>query len=292
MLQPQTMGLAGGTGMLKEQTLADVLASKDAVSGLAHFCQRYVSRPTSKEDISYQNSRLPNGHQCTVKVDCLGGLEFAGEVCSNAKEAKLSASQQVLNHFADQIASMPAVTKKPKNNNKRKSSGQLMPDATKSQRLDDSDGPKVLPPSASNKGDLNTLYCKIIRRVINKGEVIYQTGNVQGGYQSQVQLPGLPDPWDKQIWAGEVMEKKGDAEQSVAGVALATLRSEPSLMAMHDAPKKPNAWIMGGGMQRKGKGKGGFKGHQPALSSSPAPYSREVQEAYQGQSPRGFSPLL
>lgn len=230
------------------------------------------------ESIVYSVVKLSmTEHQCTLKLDCLDGVEFAGEVSSNAKEAKLSAAQQVLEMYATEIASMPATTTKSKKKRPASSLGGL-PDP-KMARLgggvDAADLPA--PPNQSNKGDLNTTYSKIIRRPTNKGEILFSTNQVVGGFQSQVQLPGLPPPWNNEIWAGEVHAKKADAEQSVAGVALATIQSDPSLMAAFNKPPKPNQWLMNGGMDRqkgKGKGKGkdkgrggGFPGH-PSVGGS------------------------
>merc|ERR1711865_916168 len=109
-------------------------------------------------------------------------------------------------------------------------------------------------------------HSKIIRRETRKGEIVFTTGQVVGGFQSQVQLPGLPPPWNNEIWAGEVHAKKGDAEQSVAGVALATIRSDPQLMSAFNAPPKPNQWVLNGGKSKMGKGKG--KGEPPNQSAA------------------------
>jgi len=262
--------------VLNPENFADVLAGKDSITAVNQFCQRFSGQIMNGESIVYTVVKLPDGHQCTLKLECLDGVEFAGEVCSNAKEARLSAAQQVLEMYAAEIASMPATTTKSKK--KRPASGLGGGPDPKMARL--AGGPDAAgipaPPNQSNKGDLNTTYSKIIRRPTNKGEVLFSTNQVVGGFQSQVQLPGLPPPWNNEIWAGEVHPKKADAEQSVAGVALATIQSDPSLMAAFNKPPKPNQWLLNGGMDRKGgkgKGKGkddkggGFRGH-PSIGGS------------------------
>jgi len=61
----------------------------------------------SKEDIVYEDMRVEGRkYQTTVTLDCMDGQEFAGEVMSNAKEAKLSAAQQVLVFYQEQISQM------------------------------------------------------------------------------------------------------------------------------------------------------------------------------------------
>merc|ERR1712060_952430 len=93
-------------------------------------------------------------------------------------------------------------------------------------------------------------------------------GVIGGGFQSRVSLPGLPPPWNAEVWAGEVQQKKADAEQSAAGIALAAIKSDPSLVAAYSKPPKPNQWILNGGLSKgKGKGKGKDKGmDQSALA--------------------------
>lgn len=258
MLQPQAQSLP------KTQSLAEFLEGKDPVQQVNQLCQRLAGKPLTKEDIVFENAALAQGsNQCTATLACMDGQEFAGEICKTSKEAKVSAAQQVLLHFADQMRQMPANAEKAPKSKKRAASDALDP-AEKMARIE----------GTSNKGELNATYSKIIRRPTGKGEVVYTTQQVQGGFQSQVQLPGLPPPWNNESWAGEAMPKKADAEQSVAGVALATIRGDAKLMAMHNAPPKPNQWILKGGLQRqreKGKGKGNsdYSSAQSAASSSP-----------------------
>ncbi|CAK0846953.1 unnamed protein product [Prorocentrum cordatum] len=92
---------------------------------------------------------------------------------------------------------------------------------------------------------------------MEKNEVMYETHQVVGGYQSTVRMPGLPDEWGAQIWAGEVTLKKQDSEQSAAQIALDALRADPGLMAAHNAPQKPKNWSPHG---CKGRGRGVLKG--------------------------------
>jgi hypothetical protein len=262
MLQPTALGVAAQqaqASVFKPQNFAEVIKGKDPLTAVNTFCQRFAAKPMSPGDITYTATAIPgSGHQATVHIECLGGVEFAGEVCPTVKEAKVSAAQQVLEMYATEIESMPAEGVK-KSKNKKRSAGEAGLDAAAGPR-----GDGIL--NASNKGDLNTLYMKIIRRPSTKGEIQYTSGPVVGGFQSQVSLPGLPAPWNQEIWAGEVMVKKTDAEQSVAGVALNTIRSDPSLMAAHNAPPKPNQWLLNGGMKGKSKGKGKGKGHHQSDS--------------------------
>jgi hypothetical protein len=235
-----------------DTAFAATIASLDPKTAVNQFCQRYCRRPLSKEDIAYTVQKFEGGYQCTVKLNCIEGQEFAGELHQTQKEAEKSASVQILTFYQTQIAQMPKAEKKKKKPASATDGGaskMLKPDGTP---MD----PQEI--ARSSKSELNSTCSKILRRLMEKGDVQYETAECVGGYQATVQMPGLPGEWGQQIWAGEVTSKKQDAEQSAAAIALAAIRADPSLMAQHNAPPKPKNWTPGAG---KGKG----KGKQPAL---------------------------
>jgi len=221
------------------------LAAKDTKTAVNEFCQRFCHRPVTKEDIQYVVQKYPGGFQATVKLNCIEGKEFAGELAPNQKEAEKSAGQQVLDFYAEQINNMPKLTGK-----KKKSSGSGLGDpAAKVARI----GEPAVVGALSPKSELNSTCSKIMRCVMEKGHVVYEAYQVEGGFQATVTMPKLPGEWGQQVWAGEVNSKKQEAEQSAAAIALEALRSDPSLMAAHNAPQKPKNWTPG---QGKGKSKG------------------------------------
>jgi len=128
----------------------------------------------------------------------------------------------------------------------------------------------------NNKSELNTFYSKVTRRMITKGDICYVTNPVDGGgWRSQLQLPGLPEPLNQTTWAGDVCSKKQDAEQSVAGTALLTLLSDETLAAKFAEPSKPASSGKG-----KGKGKGKFKGRKNQdMSSSQSLLAAAAQDS-------------
>merc|ERR1719453_2498425 len=72
---------------------------------LWQFCQRFCKRNIAKTDIQYNSAKVhPNGTQATVKLLCLQGQEFAGEICSNSKDAEKSAAQQALQFYGAEAA--------------------------------------------------------------------------------------------------------------------------------------------------------------------------------------------
>lgn len=272
-------------------SLKDALAGKDPITAVNQFCQRYCERPITKEDIAYQLESYTGKFQATVTLGCLEGLQFAGEVLPTQKEAKTSAAQQVLDFYDEALRTMPAVASKMK---KKAPTGTKRPleggvaavPATKVARTDPllsaALGEDVKPnltasasgellPSQSPKAELNAFFSKVVRRVIQKGEIVYTSGPVQGGFQATVQLPGLPGHWANQVWAGEVSAKKADAEQSVASVALNHIKEDPMLMDLFNKPAKPSTW--------KGGGKGGGKGKTRNVDPNPRPEPNSNSQA-------------
>jgi dsRNA-specific ribonuclease len=246
------------------------LAAKDPKTAVNQFCQRYCARPVTKDDIAYICEKYPGGFQATCKLNCIEGQEFAGELLPTQKEAEKSASQQVLAFYAEQIANMPKAASK--NKKKRPAAevttfegvpaGALAPGTA---------GLPVANAAVTAKSELNSTCMKIMRRVMAKGEIVYETAQVVGGFQATVQVPNLPNEWGQQVWAGEVTEKKQEAEQSAAQIALDAIKQDPVMMASLNAPAKPknNSWAGGKGgkkgkmmpMQPGGINKGGKGGH-------------------------------
>lgn len=223
------------------------LKQYDPKTAVNQFCQRYCHRPIVKDDVKYSTTRHNEEYQATVKVNCMEGKEFAGELSPTSKAAEMSAAQQILDFFDDVINSMPKVDP---NGNKRKrlisngaSCGALEEPVDKSRRVTDlSTEPN---PALSPKMQLNSAVLRIIRRPLEKETVRYETFKVDGGYQAQAAVPRLPGGWGRTTWAGEVNHKKQLAEQSVAQVILDTLRADPELMERHNAPAKPKTWLLG-----------------------------------------------
>eukprot|EP00927_Polykrikos_kofoidii_P037004 TRINITY_DN31178_c0_g1_i1.p1 TRINITY_DN31178_c0_g1~~TRINITY_DN31178_c0_g1_i1.p1 ORF type:complete len:315 (+),score=48.49 TRINITY_DN31178_c0_g1_i1:42-986(+) len=120
--------------------------------------------------------------------------------------------------------------------------------------------PALTPTVATAKSELNCMCSKILRRPMDRTDVEYETSMVPGGFQATVRMRGLPDDWGSQIWAGEICERKADAEQSVAGIALLHLRADPALCAICSAPSKQKSTGKGSywkGGKSKNSGGGG-----------------------------------
>mmetsp|Transcript_69544 Transcript_69544/g.140954 ORF Transcript_69544/g.140954 Transcript_69544/m.140954 type:complete len:322 (+) Transcript_69544:29-994(+) len=236
-------------------------ASMDSKSQLMHFCQKKLGSIFKGGDIVYTNNKFPMGFQSIVKLVCLGGQEFAGELKPSATEAEQAAAQQAVESFKAEISAL-GLDRGVEVTRKRKG-GPMEPSVKiKKQKLPPGilGETAVVPPEATaivqtSKMELNTHCSKIVRRVMEKTDVTYETDDVEGGgYQSKLRLSCLPDSWGSKVFVGEVNVKKGDAEQSVAAVALAAIRTDVSLMSKFAAPPKQK--VRPPGMKGKGGGKG------------------------------------
>lgn len=237
------------------------------------------------------------GYQATVRVDCVDGQEFAGEVLPNSKDAEKSAAQQAFSVYQNHLATLPESAK-----GKKRKSDEIGPvvsapvrrivKALKVGRLEEEavvnyqyveepaavtssralvpvmDPTSPLVAVLTPKSELNSTCAKIIRRAMQKNDILYETTAVQGGFQSMVTMVCLPNRWSAQAFAGEVTSKKSEAEQSAAAIAMASIRADPELMSKLVAPPKAKApWNGskgGGSYYQKGKGKGGY-GKSPQM---------------------------
>merc|ERR1712007_181951 len=73
----------------------------------------------------------------------------------------------------------------------------------------------------TNMSELNAALGKILRRPLQKGEIMYQVISQRGmGHVASVQLPCLPGEWADLVFTGEACLDKRMAEQAAAGAAL------------------------------------------------------------------------
>lgn len=199
-----------------------LIVDMDAKTALNQFCQRYCSRPVTKVDIMYTTTKFaPSQFQAIVKLNCLEGQEYAGELSVNPKEAEKSAAQQALQAYAAAIASLPPVTGTVSSSRKKKSNPQVGPggmsgaDAGRGMQQMPAgmgagmqmpglpgaaqllgaaqggqvpvgslqgDGPmEAQNPALTDKVKLNAACMKIAKRALQKGETLYDTCQVGGG---------------------------------------------------------------------------------------------------------------
>jgi len=80
----------------------------DSKSALNQFLQKFLKRPVTKEDVVYFAGPVEGGgFQSSVKLRCFEEeLEFVGELAPTDRLAQKFAADQVLAHFADEIAAV------------------------------------------------------------------------------------------------------------------------------------------------------------------------------------------
>lgn len=220
---------------MEENEGADGTDGMDAKTRLNQFCQRYCLRPVTRKDILYSTTKFGNKqYQSIVRLNCMEGQEYAGELSETPKEAEKSAAQQALKAFAGVISSLPAGKPAKK---KRPEGGDDMAKV----KIPDAENPAL-----TDKVRLNALCMRIAKRPLEKGETLYDTqqigvGKNPTGYQSTVRLPCLPEDWSTKLFVGEVFQNKQAAEQSAASKALKAVEADTELCALADekVPKKP-----------------------------------------------------
>lgn len=231
----------------------------DAKTALNQFCQRLCQRPVTRSDIEYTVNKIGVQFQAIVKLNCIQGQEFAGELSMSPKEAEKAAAEQALKAHQMTIESLPP-TATPKQKKKEKTQ------AARSGQNADGGVVRAKPPDEENpaltaKVKLNSLCMRIVKRALQKGETAYDTKQAIGGFHCTLKLHCLPNEWDQQAWAGMICTTKQAAEQSAATFALQAIEADEALMAIANQSKLET---------NEGKGKGrskgkGFKGKGKAM---------------------------
>jgi len=278
--------------------VAEAAPAAEPKGALNHFCQRFCKRPVTKMDIVYTSAKYGAVYQATVTLNCIEGQQFVGETATNVKEAEKNAAHQALIHLQPLHDSLPPLSANSKNK-KRKQPGldagqsgadPALEQASKLMKV--ASGPMAVPgdnPALTSKVLLNTICMKLLKRPMQKGEVLYETVQTPVGFQSTVRLPCLPGELGGLTWAGEVAQQQKQAEQNAAGQALEAINANPELTAVLAQPtggaaRQAVGGELGGcqkGFKGKGKGKFGWAPRQPIPRDLPR--TRVTQVAVTGE---------
>mmetsp|Transcript_12244 Transcript_12244/g.34461 ORF Transcript_12244/g.34461 Transcript_12244/m.34461 type:complete len:343 (-) Transcript_12244:156-1184(-) len=202
----------------------------NAKSELNMFIQKQLKKPIGKEDISYSMQQFGDQHQATVTLNCMGGMQFAGEVAADAKQAQQNAAASALAHHGG--AAAPSATPAKNNNNKKRKASEA--------------GFVVAAPAAgnqatNNKSVLNAALGRILKKPLTKGDIKCDTAKIGDGYQTTLSLPGMPGEWGSLAWAGELGQSQKQAEEYAATHAVAALQADPTYALMVTGGKQPGA---------------------------------------------------
>mmetsp|Transcript_16620 Transcript_16620/g.35782 ORF Transcript_16620/g.35782 Transcript_16620/m.35782 type:complete len:335 (+) Transcript_16620:132-1136(+) len=204
----------------------------DHKTALNQFSQRYCKRPVTKEDIVYVVNRFGNQYQSIVKLNCFSGQEYAGHLSMSSKEAEKSAAYQALLAYAPAIEALGPKEEAVKSR-KKQTPEEIAAKKEKQAAAVEGENPAITP-----KTKLNSLCMKIAKRYLQKGETVYESMKVTGGFQATVKLGALPGEWASRCWAGEVCSTKQKAEQSAAEIALNQIVNDPILCEEAAKPKE------------------------------------------------------
>lgn len=165
---------------------------------LVEFCQRYTARSMGKDDIVYTTARFEGQFQATVKVNCIDGQEYAGDMCTTAKEAEQRAAMQGVLGCATLVTKIfgeqPTIEE--------------VPDALVKTQL--------------------RLACKeILARDLDEAALKFEYEEVTGGQQASLRLPSLPGELGNYTWVGGPSPYKRDAMLMACKQALGALLQDP-----------------------------------------------------------------
>jgi len=233
----QRMAKAINPAMAAAEVVSVEDAAMDAKTALNQFCQRLCQRPVTRSDIEYTVNKIGVQFQAIVKLNCVQGQEFAGELASNPKDAEKAAAEQALNANREIISTLPPAISSRWFKTERTQSGSI--------------GVKPLDednPALTAKVKLNSICMRIVKRALQKGETNYETLQAAGGFHTTLKLSCLPDDWPQKAWAGKICPTKEAAEQSAASYALDAIQADDALMSIADKAKASR--------EEKGKGRG------------------------------------
>jgi len=211
-LQRLAAGLNGGGGPVDE--------ASNFKNQLIQAMQAHCKRPMAKGDIAYEHNRIGDHVQATCTLNCVGGMSFAGEPCSDNKASDQSAAQQAL--LACDSWNPPVDAP--------------MVGEVKQQNV--AAGGAAGDPVHQPKSELVIFLQGYFKKPVTKGDVVYTSTQADGLTQSIVTVI----PMNGQQFAGEPCKTQKEAETSAAEQALAAYASlAASVPAMAKLAQKRQA---------------------------------------------------
>jgi len=180
----------------------------DQKTELTVALQRICGRTLTKQDVAYQTTAVETGFQSTVRLCCLQGEQFVGEVSTTEKAAEHAAAHQALLANAEAIAALPPPTK----TGRRKQVKPPVPGAVP--------GALGLTVPAAGLNAKTTLVISLqahCHRTMSKPDIAYTTSGSSGQFWSTVRLACLQPALSFQ---GQPAATEKAAEQSAAEAAL------------------------------------------------------------------------
>eukprot|EP00747_Dinoflagellata_sp_TGD_P183221 gnl/TRDRNA2_/TRDRNA2_37950_c0_seq1.p1 gnl/TRDRNA2_/TRDRNA2_37950_c0~~gnl/TRDRNA2_/TRDRNA2_37950_c0_seq1.p1 ORF type:complete len:714 (+),score=172.76 gnl/TRDRNA2_/TRDRNA2_37950_c0_seq1:43-2184(+) len=226
------------------------------------FCQIAAGKSMGmgKDPLRYSTEQVGGKYLATVTLPMvLGSKSYTGQMCNNQKAAEQAAAAAAIEANEATIASVgPLVNKNP-------DWVKAMKGRTKPKKVEHPLNPANFTQDGdhnNHKTNLSTVVTKMLKRSVTKGDVTYESVQVQGGeFQSTLTMPSLPSPWGDCQWVGSTAATKVKAEQYAAGEALQALMSDTALKAFLFGDQKAQAQRQFGRMPPPG---GGYDASGPA----------------------------
>jgi len=177
----------------------------DHKTELTVVLQRLVGRTLTKGDVAYEVAAVDSGFQATVKLVCLAGEEYAGEVCPTEKAAEHAAANQALLVNAEAVAALPPSNKPPRRGKAKAAPGVRPP------------GPGPMQAEGNMKTELVNRLQMHCSRTMTKPDIVYEVSELAGQFQASVKLMCLEIP---QEYMGHAGATEKAAEHSAAEMAL------------------------------------------------------------------------
>merc|ERR1712007_114433 len=231
----------------------------------------------------------------TVTLNCVGGGEFRGSVCSTRRTAQESAAHKALQAHKT-LLSMLSWTNKPKvarqehyESNASHSSGISHSGSVNACLNLEKEFPYELEanPTMTGKSVLNTACMKILRRAMRKGDIVYE-GSMQATapvpkYCCAVKLPCLPGLWGLKVWFGKVCSSQKAAEQCAAVVAVESIFADPELGPLaSSSSKQKHPKACGQGNDKSTVRPGNLRNIKANSFTHHSPYTQHANIFYDG----------
>ncbi|CAE8632120.1 unnamed protein product, partial [Polarella glacialis] len=183
-------------------------SATNAKTTLVELCQRYLGKSMDKGDITYEVVEHDGGRfQAIVTVLCISGLQFAGLLGPSFRAAEQTAALQAIEGVRAEIGRLGS--------RKRKAS-----EAFDEVSDDMSEALNAPAPDVTMKNKLRVAVKQVMGRDLTDADIVYDTTEVDGGFQTMVTVPNLPEPLAGRSWNGPVSPFRRDTGLLAAQDAL------------------------------------------------------------------------
>lgn len=192
-------------------------SATNAKTSLVEYCQRYNGKSMSKGDIVYKCEQFDTKYQGLVTLACMGGQEYAGELCDNPKAAEQAVAQVALQALVEEIGPI-------KGKRTAAEAGVSVPPVKFLKGPGDLS--EEVPPLVV-RSQLREAVKQILKRPVTDADMVTDCQAVVGGHQASVKLPTIPGEVGQKMFIGSVSAFKQDALLFAFDLALKAIQADP-----------------------------------------------------------------